>query len=82
MATTNSGWPLESLKDIDDGVIVKRPPLTSFSIREMTNIFWSYCVYEKNAKWVVDPTVLNDVIAQVVLDNTGRANAKHKECNA
>ena len=67
------------LKDIDDGVIVKRPPLTSFSIREFTNIFWSYCVYEKDTKWVVDPTVLNDVIAQVVHDNTGKANAKHKE---
>ena len=71
--------PAQVEQDIEDGVIVKRPPLTSFSIRELTNIFWSYCVVEKDGKMVVDSTVLDDVMSQVLVDNTGKAGAKHKE---
>lgn len=74
--------PLKVMNDIKNGVIVKSKPLTSFSIREMTNFFWSYCVVEKNGKFVIDHKLLDKLMSDLLSENSSKASKTHKSMQA
>ena len=83
----NSSYELRSryqlagvvMNDIANGVVVKKAPKTSFSIREMTNFFWSYCVLEKDGKMVVDTKPLHGLVQQLLDENARTENATQRE---
>lgn len=73
-----SSLPAEVKDDLDNKVIKHRGPVTSMSIRDFSNILFSYCIRKKAGAWVVDKTVLNSVMRQCIADNTVTASKTHR----
>ncbi len=70
--------PAKVKEDIDNGAITKSKPLTSFSIRELTNFFWSYCVVQDGLRYVVKYDELNALINNLVAQNGKKASKAQK----
>lgn len=67
------------MDDIEAKRVVKKAPKTSFSIREMTNFFWSYCVVEVDGKMIVDTKPLHGLVDQLLGENARTENETQRE---
>ena len=70
--------PERVMTDIANKVIVKSKPLTSFSIRELTNFFWSYCVTADGMRYTVNYDLLKKLMHDLVGQNSKKASKAHK----
>lgn len=64
--------------DLEAKVIVHKNPITSVSVRDMTNILFSYCITEKDGKFDVDRKMLFHAMKQTVMDNHKNASKTHR----
>lgn len=69
------------MEDEAMGVIVKSKPVTSFSIRELTNYFWSYAVVEtgNGFECQVDMSDMHKLMYRVVKHNNKVGGKRHKD---
>lgn len=84
-AAENEHWDFnlnaQVMEDEKLGVIVKSAPVTSFSVRELSNYFWSYAVKEtgKGFNCTVDMEDMNSLMYRVVKHNDVMAGKRHKD---